>query len=118
MLFVRFSKGAFLRCVACHHGFGSTEVSSTRSSVSFGTSPRQSIPTSAATPLSRLEYCAKESAETDFRSIFERALIPAARYSSQGVIGESNLAFPQSPDPNLAKERIWRLCDLVPPRGP
>lgn len=70
---------------------------------------------SAATPLARLEYRATENAETDFSSIFERAPIPAARCNSQGVIVESNLAFQQALDPNLANERTLRLSDLVPP---
>ena len=72
---------------------------------------------SAATPLARLGYRASENAETDFSSILERAPIPAARCNSQGVIVESNLAFQQALDSKLAKERILRLSDLVPPEN-
>lgn len=69
---------------------------------------------STATPFSSTEYCAIESAETDFRSIFERAPIRVARCNPQGVIVESNPAFQQALDPDLAKLQILRLCDLVP----
>jgi len=54
-------------------------------------SPRQqSIQMSAATPLSRLEYCATESAETDFRSIFEPAPTGRRDYFRQSRPGSHN----------------------------
>ncbi len=68
-----------------------------------------------ATPFPWSEPSVAENAETDFRSIFGHAPVAAARCNALGVIIERNSAFEQSLEPELAKQRSLRLCDLVAP---
>lgn len=66
-----------------------------------------------ATPFPWSELSATQNAPPGFRSIFELAPIAAARCNREGVIIEMNPAFEQALDPDLAKQRVLRLCDLV-----
>ncbi|MCU1300411.1 MAG: domain S-box protein [Candidatus Sulfotelmatobacter sp.] len=55
-----------------------------------------------------------ENATTSFRAVFEHAPFAAARCTAQGVIVETNTAFEQAVDLNLASRRSLRFCEMVP----
>jgi two-component system, cell cycle sensor histidine kinase and response regulator CckA len=66
-----------------------------------------------ATPFPWSDLSPTENGPPGFRSIFELAPMAAARCNREGVIIEVNPAFEQALDPDLAKKRALRLCDLV-----